>query len=87
MRFVRRDERQTFAPSDLDTLSETSTVSVRDDRSSNAAAEQTLRNAREKSAQAEKALLESKVSLLLCEACHGFGLRKHLPFISPECVP
>ncbi|CAN0435235.1 unnamed protein product, partial [Ectocarpus sp. 12 AP-2014] len=50
----------TFAPSDLDTLSETSTASVRDDRSNNAAAEQTLRNARDQSAQAEKALLESK---------------------------
>lgn len=49
------------APVDLEALSEASTTSVADDSADPAAAEAVLRNAREQTTAAEKALLDSKV--------------------------
>lgn len=62
-----------MAPVELEALSEASTTSVADDSASTAAAGEMLRNAREKNAAAEKALLESKVC-----TCAGVSQMKGL---------
>lgn len=76
--YCERTSRSTFAfggnksqvtqSADLESLSEASTTSVVDDSggtlaAADSAAKEMLRDATEKSAQAERALLESKVSL------------------------